>query len=391
VKTAAIIVAAGSGLRAAGAAKLPKQYAILDSEPVVARSMRAFCAHDGIACVVVVINPEHRDLYDAARQTVPSAKLLQPVGGGATRQASVLAGLEALQQDGVDRVLIHDAARPFVTAETISGVLSALDRHAGALAAVPLADTLKRSAGDSRTVSETIDRAGLWRAQTPQGFRFADLLDAHHRAAKAAETAFTDDAAIAEWAGLDVVLVPDSPKNSKITTAEDLAMAQQAVGAFEPRTGTGFDVHRFAEGDAVWLCGVEIPHAQRLEGHSDADVGLHALTDAILGAIGDGDIGQHFPPTDERWRGAASHVFLADARDRVAARGGRITNVDVTLLCEAPKIGPHRAAMQAAIAGILGIESSRVGVKATTTEQLGFTGRREGIAAMATATVLLPA
>ncbi|MDO9383168.1 MAG: bifunctional 2-C-methyl-D-erythritol 4-phosphate cytidylyltransferase/2-C-methyl-D-erythritol 2,4-cyclodiphosphate synthase [Hyphomicrobiaceae bacterium] len=390
MKTAAIIVAAGSGTRAALNAGLPKQYARLGGCSVLAHSLRTFCDHPGVDLVLAVINLEHQAFFDLARQEAASGKLVAPVAGGASRQASVLAGLDALAGQNVDRVLVHDAARPLVSAATIDGVLAALETHPAALAAVPLADTLKR-AGEGNLVAATIERAGLWRAQTPQGFRYPELLAAHRRAAMESAAEFTDDAAIAEWAGLVVALVPDSNANSKITTAEDLAMAQSAVAALEPRTGTGFDVHRFAEGDNVWLCGVKIPHSHRLDGHSDADVGLHALTDAILGALGDGDIGQHFPPTDEKWRGAASHLFLADARERVAARGARITNVDVTLLCEAPKVGPHRPEMQRAIAEILKIDVSRVGVKATTTEQLGFTGRREGIAAMASATLLVPA
>lgn len=389
VKTAAIIVAAGAGTRASQGVAPPKQYADLAGKMVLAHSLHTLCGHDGIDVVLTVINPAHADLYDQARAQSPSAKLLAPVAGGPTRQASVHLGLKALQDHGLTRVLVHDAARPSVSAATVSSVLDALDRHTGALAAVPLADTLKRGGPGDRVV-ETLDRADLWRAQTPQGFRYPDLLAAHERAA-AAGLDFTDDAGIAEWAGLDIVLVADSAANTKITTAEDLAMAQQLHTVMEPRTGTGFDVHRFADGDHVWLCGVKIPHSHRLEGHSDADVGLHALTDAILGALGDGDIGQHFPPTDERWRGAASYVFLNDARQRVAARGGRIANVDVTLLCEAPKVGPHRSAMQQAIAEILQIDPTRVGVKATTTEQLGFTGRREGIAAMASATLMVPA
>ncbi len=244
-------------------------------------------------------------------------------------------------------------------------------------------------------------RAGLWRAQTPQGFRFRAIHDAHRRASLQQRMEFTDDAAIAEWAGLEVRLVAGSPDNTKLTTAEDMAVAERKLISpeqdgehklmMEPRTGTGFDVHRFGDGDHVWLCGLKIAHDKTLMGHSDADVGLHALTDALLGAIGDGDIGQHFPPSDEKWKGAASDKFLADAARRVAALGGRIINVDVTLLCEEPKIGPHREAMRARVAAILGIEIGRVGVKATTTEGLGFTGRREGIAAMASASVALPA
>ena len=395
MKTAALIVAAGSGTRAGKAGGTPKQYATLGALPILGHVLKAFDQHPAIDVVVTVINPAHRALYDDAAARLGSAKLHPPIAGGHTRQASVLAGLEFLASEGVDRVLIHDAARPHVSAATIQAVADALRDHAGALAAVPLADTLKQ-AGPGQLVAKTVPRDGLWRAHTPQAFRFPDIIEAHRRAAReAAGTTFTDDAAIAEWAGLAVVLVADSAHNSKITTAEDLIMAQQAgahpgVATWEPRTGNGFDVHRFAPGDHVWLCGVKIAHTHKLDGHSDADVGLHALTDAILGALGDGDIGQHFPPTDERWRGANSLLFLEDARHRVSARGGRITNVDVTLLCEAPKVGPHRAAMQEAIAACLGIAPDRVGVKATTTEQLGFTGRREGIAAIATATLLLP-
>jgi 2-C-methyl-D-erythritol 4-phosphate cytidylyltransferase/2-C-methyl-D-erythritol 2,4-cyclodiphosphate synthase len=316
------------------------------------------------------------------------AKLGPPVNGGETRQASVLAGLRALAGPAPDHVLIHDAVRPFVSADLISRVLAALAAAPAAICALPLADTLKRAGADGR-IAGTLDRTGLWRAQTPQGFRFADILAAHEAAAAAGRTDFTDDAAIAEWAGLAVALVPGSEANAKLTTAEDLAMADRALAPADVRTGIGFDVHRFAPGDHVWLCGVRIPHSHRLEGHSDADVALHALTDAILGAIGDGDIGQHFADTDPRWKGAASHLFLADALSRARARGGSIGNVDVTLLCEAPRIAAHRDAMRARIAEILQISVDRVGVKATTTERLGFLGRGEGIAAMATATVIL--
>lgn len=387
--TAALIVAAGSGSRAGGRFDLPKQYASVGGRPMLAASLNTFCDHPEISCVAAVINPDHEPQYGASIPSPGSAKLMNPVAGGATRQASVLAGLRALAPRKPQYVLVHDAARPFVMPETISAVIAALSAAPGAIAAVPLADTLKRAQADG-CIAGTVDRAGLWRAQTPQGFHFEALLQAHESAAAQGLHDFTDDAIVAEWAGLAVALVTDSVSNSKITTAEDLAMAQQRLAPqFEPRTGTGFDVHRFTTGDHVWLCGVKLPHTHKLDGHSDADVGLHALTDAILGALGDGDIGQHFPPTDEQWRGAASHLFLRDAARRVTERGGRITNVDVTLLCEAPKVGPHRDAMRAEIAAILGIQMDRVGVKATTTEGLGFTGRREGIAAMASATLLL--
>lgn len=395
--TAALIVAAGRGARAQRAGDPPKQYALLAGAPVLAWTMRALGSSPLVDLVQVVIHADDTELYVRSLPADLGPCLRPPVTGGATRQASVLAGLEALAalgESAPDRVLIHDAARPFVSHATIDAVVRALDDAPAALAAVPLSDTLKRADGVGR-VAETVPRAGLWRAQTPQGFRLAPILDAHRRAAAAGLDDFTDDAAIAEWARLAVALVADESTNTKITTVSDLEIADRLMTAstyprLEPRTGTGFDVHRFTAGDHVWLGGVRIPHTHALEGHSDADVALHALTDAILGALGDGDIGQHFPPSDPKWKGAASHLFLADAARRVALRGGRIANVDVTLLCEAPKIGPHRAEMQRTIAAILGIETSRVGVKATTTEQLGFTGRREGIAAIASAMLLLP-
>ena len=389
---AALIVAAGRGSRAGG--ELPKQYAEIAGAPVLSYTLKSFLSVDEVTDVQVVIHPDDSDHYRRA-VAVEASRLWPPVPGGATRQASVLAGLEALSGVAPRLVLIHDAARPFVSPRVIRSVIDALSAEAGAIAAVPLADTLKRQ-GPGLAIAATVERAGLWRAQTPQGFRFREILAAHRRAAAAGLLDFTDDAAVAEWAGLTVTLVEDAAENTKITTAADLAAAAErlapaaAAGNLEYRTGTGFDVHRFAAGESVWLCGVEIPHDARLDGHSDADVGLHAQTDAILGALGDGDIGQHFPPGDPRWKGAASALFLADAARRVAARGGRVVNVDVTLLCEAPRIGPFRDAMKAAIGRTLGIGPDRVGVKATTTEGLGFTGRREGIAAMASATVALP-
>ncbi len=392
---AALIVAAGRGTRAAGAAGGPKQYVPLAGHAVLWHTLRAFVTHAAVDAVQVVIHADDRDLYADAIAGLPSAKLLPPVPGGATRQASVRAGLEALSHHAPRHVLIHDAARPFLGADVLDRLIAALTGHDAVLAAEPVADTLKRASAGG-IIAGTVDRAGLWRAQTPQAFAFRAILDLHRQAADAGRHDFTDDAAIAEWAGTPVLLVEGSSRNSKITTAEDLRMAERLMGqsstagAMEPRSGTGFDVHRFEAGDAVWLCGVRIPHTHKLEGHSDADVGLHALTDALLGAIGDGDIGQHFPPSDPKWKGAASHLFLEDAARRVRARGGRIVNVDVTLLCEAPRVGPHRDAMRAAVARMLGIDASRVGVKATTTEGLGFTGRREGIAAMAAASVMLP-
>lgn len=387
--SAALIVAAGRGTRAAGTAGGPKQYALIGGQTVLGRAIAAFAEHPEIDAVAVVIHPDDAQFYADAIRGYASDKLREPSFGGPTRQASVLCGLEALSSLAPDRVLVHDAARPFVSAGTISNVIAALRTHPAALAALPVSDTLKRASGD--LVTETVARAGLWRAQTPQGFHFEPILAAHRKAADAGLDTFTDDAAIAEWAGLDVAIVEDTSRNIKITTSEDLELADgQFSNAMEPRVGTGFDVHRFCDGDHVWLGGIKIPHTHTLEGHSDADVVLHALTDALLGAIGDGDIGQHFPPSDPKWKGAASKVFLEDAVRRVRALGGRVGNADITVLAEAPRIGPHRPAMQALIGDVLGIPASRVGIKATTTEQMGFTGRREGIAAMATAIVFIP-
>ncbi|MGE3065166.1 MAG: bifunctional 2-C-methyl-D-erythritol 4-phosphate cytidylyltransferase/2-C-methyl-D-erythritol 2,4-cyclodiphosphate synthase [Hyphomicrobiaceae bacterium] len=384
--TAVLIVAGGGGTRAAKAGEPPKQYAAVAGKAVLTRTIGAFAAHPAIRHVQVVIRPQDEALYDAAIAGLAD-RLLPWVPGGATRRLSVLAGLDALAPLGPGRVLIHDAARPFVSAAVIDRVLAALDSHAGAIAALPLTDTLKRAGGDG-LIAATVDRARLWRAQTPQGFRFEAILAAHRALDRNADP--TDDAAVAEAAGLDVALVAGEAGNIKLTTRDDLDMAERILRQPGPdvRVGSGFDVHRFAPGDHVWLCGVRIAHTHTLEGHSDADVGLHALTDALLGTIGDGDIGTHFVNTDPRWKGAASHIFLAEAARRVGERGGRITNADVTLLCEAPKIGPHRDAMRARIAEVLAVAPERVSVKATTTEGLGFTGRREGIAAMASATVI---
>ena len=392
MRVAALIVAAGRGTRAAALGGAPKQYALIGRQPVLSRAIVSLAAHPDISEVKVVIHASDFEFYNRAASYSASSKLSEPVTGGATRQASVMNGLNALAGSSPDYVLIHDAARPFVSAATISKVIAALNDYPAALAALPVTDTLKQATDDG-LVTKTVPRAGLWRAQTPQGFHFAPILSAHREAAVAGLDQFTDDAAIAEWAGLDVAIVEDSTGNVKITTAEDLALANRQIDplpALESRTGTGFDVHRFCEGDHVWLGGVRIPHTHKLEGHSDADVVLHALTDALLGTIGDGDIGQHFPPSDPKWKGAASRLFVEDAVRRVRARKGRIINVDLTILAEAPRIGPHRPAMQALVGNVLGLSMDRIGIKATTTEGLGFTGRREGIAAMATATVLLP-
>ena len=387
MRIAALIVAAGRGTRA-GAGELPKQYRLVRGRPMLAHSIGSFADYPGIGLVQVAYNPSDRALYDQATAQFGN-RLLPPVAGGADRQGSVLAGLEALSSHAPTQVLIHDAARPFLKADVISRVLDSLTRHAGAIPAEPMTDTLKRE-GQGGTISGTVERAGLWRAQTPQGFQFPAILEAHRRAAAAGQHSLTDDAAVAEWAGIPVALVQGSAENRKLTTLEDFLAAEVASPSLPDfRTGSGFDVHRFMAGNHVMLCGVRVPHDQGVEAHSDGDVALHALTDALLGAIGAGDIGQHFPPSDPKWRGADSALFVTEAARLVRARGGRISNADVTILCERPRIGPFRQAMVERMAAILEISPDRVNLKATTTEKLGFTGRGEGLAAMATVTVLL--
>lgn len=380
--TIALVVAGGRGTRLG--ADLPKQYMPLGGRSVLRHSIEAFRAHHDIDDVQVVIHADDRAHYEAA---VAGLSLPAPVAGGATRQASVLAGLEGLEAKKPDRVLIHDAARPFVDHGIIDRTLAALAEHSGAIAALPQADSLKR--GQDGRITEAVDRTDLWRAQTPQAFRYADILAAH-RAAAGAE--HTDDAAVAAAAGLDVALVDGDEDNFKITSADDLVRAERLLAQRlgDVRVGTGFDVHRFVDGDHVMLCGVRIPHVAALAGHSDADVGLHAITDALLGAIGAGDIGDHFPPSDPQWRGAPSDIFLRHAGEAAVARGGMVAHVDVTLICERPKIGPHRDTMVQRIGEILTLPPARVSVKATTTERLGFLGRGEGIGAQAVATVRLP-
>ncbi len=377
-------MAGGRGNRFGG--PLPKQYALLGGQPILRHTLAVFRATPGIDRIQVVIGSGDEAPYQTA---IAGFDLPSPVEGGASRQHSVLNGLEALTAQPPDLVAIHDAARPFVRPADIAACLKALSVSGvdGAVLGVPLADTLKRV--DGGAIVETVPRAHLWRAQTPQVFRYAALLEAHRTAASLGAneaTALTDDAAVAERAGLRVVMVAGHDDNRKITSADDL---QQAL-AMETRTAFGFDVHGFGPGSAVMLGGVAIPHAQALAGHSDADVALHALTDAVLGTIGAGDIGKHFPPSDPQWRGAASDRFLRHAVGLVEAAGGRIVHLDLTLICEAPRIGPHREAMVESIARIAGVARDRVSVKATTTEGLGFTGRGEGIAAQAVATVEVP-
>ncbi|MBI1364818.1 MAG: bifunctional 2-C-methyl-D-erythritol 4-phosphate cytidylyltransferase/2-C-methyl-D-erythritol 2,4-cyclodiphosphate synthase [Alphaproteobacteria bacterium] len=387
----AIIVAAGRGARAGGGG--PKQYRTLAGRSVLSRSASAFLDHPEIDAVRVIIHPDDEELYaEAMADAAAHPKLLPPVYGGAERQDSVRLGLESLKDQDAALVLIHDAARPFVDSATISRVIAGLSAAEGAIAALPVFDTIKRADGADRPCIEgTVSRERLWRAQTPQGFRYNEILAAHRAAAG---KVLTDDAAVAEASGMKVSLVAGSPDNMKITQAEDFGMAETLLGRKatmqEYRTGHGYDVHAFEPGDAVILCGVEIAHKAKLKGHSDADAGMHALTDAILGAIGAGDIGDHFPPSDPQWKGAPSRVFLEKACALVRERGGAITHCDVTLVCEAPRIGPHRKAMRETLGEIMQLSPERISVKATTTEQLGFTGRQEGLAALATATIRLP-
>jgi len=384
---AAVIVAAGRGERAG--ASTPKQYRPIGGEPMIRAALRAFLAHPRIDFVQPVINPNDRDAYQHAIAGLKD--LLPPVAGGATRQASVLAGLEALASRSPRLVLIHDAARPFVSAALIDRAIGAGRTCGAAVPGIALADTVK-SIDDSAAVTETLDRSSLRIVQTPQAFTFSLILEAHRRAAAARHKSFTDDAALAEWAGQRVSVFEGEVANLKVTTTDDFVRAEMARPAAlsDVRTGNGFDVHAFAEGDHVMLAGIRIPHSRGVTGHSDADVALHALVDAILGALAEGDIGAHFPPSDPQWKGAASDRFLAFASERVRKRGGMIAHLDVTVVCEAPRISPHRDAMRARIADIANVAIDRVAVKATTSEKLGFTGRGEGIFAMATATIRLP-
>jgi 2-C-methyl-D-erythritol 4-phosphate cytidylyltransferase / 2-C-methyl-D-erythritol 2,4-cyclodiphosphate synthase len=383
---AVIVVAAGRGIRAGGG--MPKQYRELRGAPVIRHALALFTGHPEVTAVQPVI---HRDDAGTFADAAAGLDLRTPAFGGATRQISVRAGLEALAQEPPDVVLVHDAARPFTSAALISRAIAA-GAGGAAIPGLGLTDTIKEVDAHGRVVA-TRDRSRLRTVQTPQAFRYGDLLAAHRRAAEAERDDFTDDAALAEWAGMDVTVFDGETGNMKLTTEDDFARiaAADMQALADVRTGIGYDVHSFVEGDHVWLGGVRIPYSQSLSGHSDADVPLHALVDAILGALADGDIGAHFPPSDPQWRGAPSEKFLAFAVDRVRQRGGRIAHLDITIVCEAPRVGPHRDAMRARIAEIAGVALDRVAVKATTNEKLGFIGRQEGIAAMATATVRLPA
>lgn len=385
----ALLVAAGSGSRFGG--DQPKQYTPVCGKPMLRWTAERTLATGAFDDVVCVIGPDHDDLY---RDALQGLHLAPPVRGGATRRESVLNGLEALASRAPAIVSIQDAARPLVDGAEIRLLVDHVRAGAaGAIAALPVVDTLKRGAD---RIEATVRRENLWRAQTPQVFDFAAILRAHRAAAAlpaSQREALTDDAGVAELAGLDVVLVPGREENFKVTTAADLQRLERLLApatAAETRTGSGFDVHAFGSGDHVMLGGVRIAHGRGLVGHSDADVALHALTDALLGAIGAGDIGQHFPPWDPQWKGAGSALFLRHAADLLARRGGRLINADITIVCEHPRIGPHRPAIVASIAGILGVGAGRISVKATTTEGLGFTGRGEGIAVQAVVSVTLP-
>ncbi|MGB0497788.1 MAG: bifunctional 2-C-methyl-D-erythritol 4-phosphate cytidylyltransferase/2-C-methyl-D-erythritol 2,4-cyclodiphosphate synthase [Rubricella sp.] len=383
MRATALIVAAGRGTRAGS--PLPKQFVKLGGEPILTRTMRALLASSKIGAVRVVIHADDEALYRSAIAELDDHRIGHPVIGGASRAASVRNGLEALATDPPDAVLIHDAARPFLSKETVTALLDALEKAPGACPALPIVDALW--VGDA-SLDTARPREGLLRAQTPQAFRFDAILAAHREHPED----WPDDVAAARAAGLAVAAVPGDERNFKITTPGDFARAEREVAMTAPgdvRVGNGFDVHAFEPGDHVTLCGIDIPHDKALKGHSDADVGLHTITDALFGAIAEGDIGQWFPPSEPQWKGMASHVFLEKAVERVAARGGRITAIDCTLICERPKIGPHCEAMRTRVAEICGIDASRVSIKATTSERLGFTGREEGIAAMATATVVL--
>jgi 2-C-methyl-D-erythritol 4-phosphate cytidylyltransferase / 2-C-methyl-D-erythritol 2,4-cyclodiphosphate synthase len=385
-RTAAILVAAGRGLRAGTGG--PKQYRSIGGQPVIFRAMEPFSRHPRISTVQPVVNPDDSAMFNDAVRGLPHAA---PAKGGATRQASVYAGLEALVAAKPDIVLIHDAARPFVSPELISRAIDAASITGAAIPAIPVTDTIKLVDGGGH-VEATPERARLRIAQTPQSFRFDAILDAHRRAAREGRHDFTDDAALAEWAGLTVATFEGDAANMKLTTPEDFVREEARLASLlgDVRSGTGYDVHAFGEGDHLMICGIRVPHTKGFLAHSDGDVGLHALVDAILGALADGDIGSHFPPSDMKWKGASSDKFLKYAVERVTTRGGRIANLEVTLICERPKIGPLRDTMRARIAEITGLDVSRVAVKATTSERLGFTGREEGIAATACATIRLP-
>lgn len=386
-----VVVAAGRGERAGASVEGPKQYRRIGGKPVIWHTLKLFLDWPKSGPVVVVIHPDDRALFDAAVSDLPARHALLVVTGGATRQESVLHGLRALRESNIESVMIHDGVRPFADPALLDRIAEELAAAKPAvLPAVAVSDTLKR-ADAGKIVTDTVPRKDLHAAQTPQSFHYQSILSAHERAAREAGSDFTDDASIAEWAGIPVQLVEGSIDNVKLTVKRDIAMADEKLkGSALPdvRTGNGYDVHQLEPGDGVTLCGIFIPHDQKLKGHSDADVALHALTDALLATCGAGDIGDHFPPSDMQWKGAPSRIFLEHAAKIVRDAGGTIMNADISLIAEAPKVGPHRQAMREKLAEILGISLDRCSVKATTNEKIGFVGRREGIAAIATATVV---
>jgi 2-C-methyl-D-erythritol 4-phosphate cytidylyltransferase/2-C-methyl-D-erythritol 2,4-cyclodiphosphate synthase len=389
MSVAAVIVAGGSGLRAGG--EKPKQYQLIGGKPVIWWTLRAFLEHPGITHVQTVIGEGQDEMFAEA---AAGLGLPPPVVGGSTRQESCRAGIEACAPVAPDKVLIHDAARPFVSAELISHVIAELDRSEAVVPGLAVADTMKFAPGG--IIERTVDRASLWFVQTPQGFSYSDIRAAHGKAMTNGLNSFTDDAAVAEHAGIPIRIISGRLENRKLTTTQDIDAANRQLmqethaARLDVRMGQGIDVHEFEPGDGVILCGVRIPHSHRLKGHSDADAAMHALTDAILGSIGEGDIGTHFPPSDPQWKGISSSVFLAKAVDLLTARDGIIANADITILAEAPRVGPHIGTMKDVLSPLLGIAPDRIAIKATTTEKLGAIGRREGLAAFAIVTVRLP-
>ncbi len=389
-KIGVIVVAGGKGLRLQRHADdMPKQYRVLGGKTILERTLFGFLALDFIDYVLPVIGVDHREMFSALALSHP--KLLSCVIGGGERQESCFLGLQALEKAGIERVLIHDGARPFVEKKLVLRVCRALENHDGALPVLPVTDTIKQSE-DGKTILATMNRSELWAAQTPQGFQYKKILAAHRKARKLAQ-GLTDDAAVAEWANMDVILVKGDERAFKITTNSDFLRAETMLNGenqMEPRVGSGMDIHRFEPGDKVRLGGVDIPHSAKLKGHSDADAALHVLTDALLGALAEGDIGTHFPPSEAKWKGEPSETFLTFAANRVQERGGRIVHLDLTINCEAPKIGPVSKQIKDNIARICDMSASRVSVKATTSEKLGFVGRSEGLMTLGTATIELP-
>jgi 2-C-methyl-D-erythritol 4-phosphate cytidylyltransferase / 2-C-methyl-D-erythritol 2,4-cyclodiphosphate synthase len=389
MSVAAVIVAGGSGLRAGG--ELPKQYQLIGGKPVIRWTLEAFLSHPLVTYVQTVIGDGHEALFDEATRGLA---LPRPVRGGGNRQDSCRIGVEACVAEKPAKVLIHDAARPFVSHGVISNVIAELDRSDAVVPGLPVADTMKFA--PDGVIVRTVDRGSMWFVQTPQGFTFERILAAHRQAARDAKEGFTDDAAVAEYAGLQVRIAAGDQANKKLTTAHDVRTADKDLAARlfverpDVRTGQGIDFHVFEDGDGVILCGVKIPHARKLKGHSDADVAMHALTDAVLGAIGEADIGQHFPPGDPRWKGEPSTTFLLKAMALLAGRNGVVAHVDITILAEEPRVGPHLSAMKAVLGPLLHVTPDRIAIKATTTEEMGAIGRKEGIAAFAVVTVRLP-